>query len=584
MPTLVTSLAYSFSFLLSLSLARECKVTPDSPAWPSVDDWNQLNSSIGGRLLQPAPPGAVCHPDQPTFNNASCPGVTKAWMDSSFHSENPITLDYNDLSCYPDARYPCEPKGYPSYVVDAHQPNDVQMGVSFAQRHKIRLTIKGTGHDFPGRSAGGLSMSIWTHNLQKYELHQDYTATACNCEDSTSDMAVTLGAGLRVEDVLKKANDSNAVVALGSASTVGVGFLLGGGHGPLTSKYGLAADQVLEVEVVTADGKLLVANACQNEQLFFALRGGGGSTYGVMVSATLKAYPMPAIASYDLSINTTVTSDTFWDASTYLLSQLPRLSDAGLMGYYYLVGNSSYTAPSPEPIGTIYAYFIAPGKSAKEVEEAFAPIKAHFNENDTADPIVYDGVASDIPSFYDWWYGQAPEMVGFSGRLGSRLLSKDHLTQAPTAINKALRDASPDGQQMLGHLVAGPGVINAKPAGGQSGVNPAWRKAYTHIVLVETWIPPDNGDTAKQRLTERVGALRRLAPDSGAYVNEGDPNEPNWKQTFWGDNYDKLLQIKQQYDPEEVFWCFPCVGGDLWSVDDAVMGWIGELSIRVNAR
>jgi hypothetical protein len=61
-----------------------------------------------------------------------------------------------------------------------------------------------------------------------------------------------------------------------------------------------------------------------------------------------------------------------------------------------------------------------------------------------------------------------------------------------------------------------------------------------------------------------VEALRVLAPDSGAYVNEADANEPNFQQAFWGSNYPRLLDIKRRFDPDDVFWCMPCVGNERW--------------------
>ena len=78
--------------------------------------------------------------------------------------------------------------------------------------------------------------------------------------------------------------------------TVGGGFAQGGGHAPFSSKYGLAADNILEYKVVTADGRLVVANSQANTDLFLALRGGGGGTLGVVVEATMNAWPSPKIA------------------------------------------------------------------------------------------------------------------------------------------------------------------------------------------------------------------------------------------------------------------------------------------------
>lgn len=61
-----------------------------------------------------------------------------------------------------------------------------------------------------------------------------------------------------------------------------------------------------------------------------------------------------------------------------------------------------------------------------------------------------------------------------------------------------------------------------------------------------------------------VKALRDLAPDTGAYVNEADGNEPNFQKAFWGSNYKRLLEIKRKIDPDDVLWCTPCVGNERW--------------------
>jgi hypothetical protein len=89
------------------------------------------------------------------------------------------------------------------------------------------------------------------------------------------------------------------------------------------------------------------------------------------------------------------------------------------------------------------------------------------------------------------------------------------------------------------------------------------------VVLVSSW--PSLNITAKTIVTDelrnvRVQALRELAPDSGAYLNEADPTEPNWQQAFWGSNYPRLLDLKMKWDPDGVFWCLPCVGSELWTV------------------
>ena len=98
--------------------------------------------------------------------------------------------------------------------------------------------------------------------------------------DMDGQRAMQVLGGDQWADVYKEADKRNLIVVGGNAQTVGAsgGYTLGGGHGAMGVKYGLAVDNVLEVDIVTADGKLLTANACKNSDLFWAVRGGGGGT------------------------------------------------------------------------------------------------------------------------------------------------------------------------------------------------------------------------------------------------------------------------------------------------------------------
>lgn len=113
--------------LLADCSPQYCKPIPGSPKWPSPTAWQQLNNTIGGRLLAPTPPGAVCHPSSPTFDNATCASVFKSWTSSDWHAQNPITADYNDDTCLPDPRAPCSASGYPAYVAAAPLPQTFKL-------------------------------------------------------------------------------------------------------------------------------------------------------------------------------------------------------------------------------------------------------------------------------------------------------------------------------------------------------------------------------------------------------------------------------------------------------------------------
>jgi FAD binding domain len=132
---------------------------------------------------------------------------------------------------------------------------------------------RNTGHDFGGRSAGAGSLSIWTHSLKSFQFIREYTM------GSYTGMAVRIGAGLEADDLYNyMAQYGITVVAPGDGSVGAAGgWFACGGHGTLTSYYGLGSDGALSIQVVTADGRLVTASPTQNEDLFFALRGGGGS-------------------------------------------------------------------------------------------------------------------------------------------------------------------------------------------------------------------------------------------------------------------------------------------------------------------
>lgn len=137
----------------NLTFEGHCKVTPNSPFWPSLPDWAQLNQTLGGTLLKPGAPAAACHPKQAAFNHQECTSLEGNWNSSQWHSDNPISSlwqNVNNYSCLPDSNYSCSTAGYPIYVVNASTSQHVQAAIDFARERKLRLNVKGTGHDFLG--------------------------------------------------------------------------------------------------------------------------------------------------------------------------------------------------------------------------------------------------------------------------------------------------------------------------------------------------------------------------------------------------------------------------------------------------
>lgn len=148
--------ACSYYILLALPSVHAffCKNVPGSLGWPTPSEWDTLNETLSGRLLRPPPPGAVCHPGQPTYDAELCPTVQGLWGNTTFHADNPISTDlnnWNNDSCLPWLEYPCSGEGYPIYVVNATRAEHVRIGVDFARRYNIRLVVKSSGHDYIGR-------------------------------------------------------------------------------------------------------------------------------------------------------------------------------------------------------------------------------------------------------------------------------------------------------------------------------------------------------------------------------------------------------------------------------------------------
>ena len=154
---------------------------------------------------------------------------------------------------------------------------------------------------------------------------------------------------------------------------------------------------------------------------------------------------------------------------------------------------------------------------------------------------------------------------------GSRLISRDFLTKedGPKKVSDVLSSLQhPPGLSVIGLVVAG--GQQARNSDVDSALNPAWRRTLLHLQLLRGWTvdtPFEQQAAIKKELTDVEAAqLRSLeGPDSmGAYFDEADPNEPDWPGAFFGDNYERLREVKRTYDRDTLFICRRCVGSEVW--------------------
>ncbi|PKS11445.1 hypothetical protein jhhlp_003209 [Lomentospora prolificans] len=291
----------------------ECRAFPKSDDWPTPEEWAKLGEFLEGALLKPLPPTAVCYEGHDRYNQAKCRDIRSNSGSNRFFIDDPLTV----LTAWPQGNTcplevkpntTCTQGGYPEYVVNVTEVWQIQTAVNFARNKNIRLVIKNTGHDFLGRSTGAGALSIWTHFLKQFEFLPEYTI------GQYTGPAARVGAGLESWEMYNFMDEYNVTFVTPGRYTVGVygGWFQGGGHNALASWYGMGADQTLSLQVVTAEGKFVTASPEENIDLFYALRGGGPGTYGIVTSAVVKAHPRVTVRNAPLSFGTNenVTADS----------------------------------------------------------------------------------------------------------------------------------------------------------------------------------------------------------------------------------------------------------------------------------
>lgn len=543
-----------------------CKVYPSDIEWPSHEAWIQLNDLSGGRLIkEPTPLAAVCYPEQPSYDAAKCATyTTPEWQRSYMHMNDPIEIMSpvaQGMTCTPPSLFDsrgCTRGGFPKYVINATEPKHVQLAVNFARNTGVRLVIKNTGHDFLGKSGGKDALSIWTHWMKDIEYIEKY-------EDSNlgySGPAFKNGVGVQAFEIYKAAHEKGRVVVGGEGETVGVmgGYILGGGHSPLTGLYGTGADNVLAFEVVTADGDFVVANSTSNTDLFWALRGGGGSTFGVATSVTVKAHPDLEVTASRFSFSSAKTgNETFWKAIRSYVDSWVANADAGTYTYWTLI-------PSNGTFSFAFSPFFAPGKSQKE---ATALLQPWFDQLKDLG-VQIDPNITHFDHYYDAWRSSFPleavqkPNVATASRLFPR--ANFETAEARQAVYEHIRSSSEKNRVQVHFNMQG-----KDPANNDNAVNSAWRPLVSFSMQSVRW--PINS-TAEQILKIRkdfqdidAQSWRDISPGAGSYLAEADRLEPNFGQAFWGDKYPRLLELKKKLDPYDLFFATTGVGSENWKVE-----------------
>ena len=562
-----------------------CRCTPGKPCWPAQSEWKRLGENLHGRLEQPQSPLAPCRADAA---GPACAAAIK-------NAKNPFYLQDQAGGTESTGWLDAWNAAASAYAVVAKDASDVMAAVTFARQHGLRLVVKGTGHDYLGRSSAPDSLLVWMHEMRRVSVDEAFTPRGCAA--SWSIPAVTVEAGTRWLEAYQEVTVRHGrYVQGGGCTSVGAagGFMQGGGFGSWSKKFGIAAASMLEAEVVTADGKLVVANECQNQDLFWALRGGGGGTFGIVTRVTLRTHPLPAwFGGVDGSVSAK-SDDAFKELlERFFLFYRERLSNEHWGEQVGVRRNNTLTLS-----------MVFEGMRASEAEQVWKPfrewverngdrftMKASFFEvpgnrlwdyaflkEHVPQAIAHDDRA-EAPSDRFWWAGDGHQVSAYWYAYQSRwipltLFEAAHARSFAAAVFQASRNWSIWFHFNKGQAGASAGAFLL---GRETPMNPTVFDAAALVIVAAAGsgfpgVPghePDRaeGEKARAGVSAAMKLIRDATPGSGSYVNETDWFEPDWQLSFWGRNYPRLAEIKRRYDPGGLFYCHHCVGSEAWSSD-----------------
>ena len=554
--------------------ARAGHVRPGDPGWPTDAEWQRLNAAVGGALVKVTSPFSACR-DAP--KSPRCEALFRS-------PANPWAIG-DDVALTQTFAWVGAWTSSPSvYAVVARSAADVAAAVDFARERRVRLVVKGGGHSYQGTSNAPDSLLVWTRRMS--DVRVDDAFVAANCAGRAAPQrAVHCGAGAVWAHVYDAVTTrSGGYVQGGGCTTVGVaGLVQSGGFGSFSKAFGTAAGSLLEAEVVTADGKVRVCNACTNEDLFWALKGGGGGNFAVVTRLTLRVHPLPETFG---AVNITVraTSDAAFRKLVALTldfcasalvdphwgEQLRFRRDNALqvaMVFQGLTRSDAVAAWQP--------FFAAIDASPRDFDLEFSPLRIVSTDARTFwAPTLFKRTLGFIkrddrpgaPETNVFWPGdqaQAGQVLhGYESLwLPAALLQPAHRSELADAIFAATRDWTVSLHLNKG-LAGAP--ASAIAAARDTATNPVMLDAFALAILGAHGGPAYPGvaghapDEALARthaaaIDRAAAKLRAVAPDGGAYVSESNYFQRDWQRAFWGSNAARLRAIKAAVDPDGVF-------------------------------
>jgi FAD/FMN-containing dehydrogenase len=410
----------------------------------------------------------------------------------------------------------------PALIVCCENTNDVIKCVHFANQNSLPISVKGGGHGVAGKAVCDNGLMIDFSRLAKVSVDPE-------------NQTAMVQPGAKLGDLDSETSKYGLFTTGGIVSTTGVaGLTLGGGIGYLARKHGLALDNVLALEVVTADGRLLCCSHIENQELFWALRGGGGN-FGIVVSFKFRLHKEnPNILAAQIFYPMTEAPEIMRAYRDLMLTAPDELAA------YALVVNIPPAEPFPEGLHGTPAFFLLASYAGDHDEgrKLLEPLQ-HLGS-----PIL--AVIDPMP------YVELQKNFDPGVPKGARYYWKHHL----------MSDLSDAGiatfLEYAGKLKGPMSLVGFEPFGGAiARINKEdtafpGRNAKFALGIWTGWIDPYHDNENIKWTREFHRAMKPFASE-GFYTNYLDHDEDSETQNAYGNYYQKLQKVKAKYDPDNFF-------------------------------
>ena len=461
--------------------------TPSDACWPTATAWQSLNASLSGGLIAITPELATCFGSAGSSSSPSCLSARASFSDPFYRASSPGLLlnSYFEIDpvaggCVDALAATCAQGAVPPYGVAVGQPADVSVALQWAAAVNVAVVIKSSGDDYIGRSGAANALLIWLKPYKAISLALAFSA----CPGSIPAVsALTVQSGASWADVYAYLNTSTAnasiVGSFGTSGSAVGGFVSGGGHSFASPAYGLAVDNLLQFTAVLTNGSIVTASPCAAPDLFWALRGGGGGSFAVVMDATYVLHPPPitGVAGYALALTLNNNASSLRLLLGSLLAVVPDWTSSGPS---YAGGNANaagavaggyFTATVP-PNGSsssstgLFTLLLAVNSSVADATALVAPFRSFIASNTPDFSVLFD-VFELLPNYgaFVAWAGPAGTNGGAPTAISSRLLPAAAIGMGNASARNASVDALTAIAQggvgaLLGDIVAG-GAVSA---------------------------------------------------------------------------------------------------------------------------